>query len=136
MNIKYFLMGLAVLGTSPLIPAGPSKKKQAVTQTEFTPCYCYCSDVCNLRESRPDDKPFVDPETGLCFCKQRDQDNYLEHGCHVLPKPDPSIRPCCHKNPTPVQASKKVVGTKKVVRKPNVKTKEYRTLRVEEDNFL
>lgn len=49
---------------------------------------CYCSDLCGPRDVKPDDTPFIDPETGICFCKQRDKDNYKPHHCDTAEKVD------------------------------------------------
>lgn len=45
------------------------------------PCQCYCSDVCGPRDRKDDDTPFNDAQYGVCFCKQRDKDNYQRNFC-------------------------------------------------------
>lgn len=45
-------------------------------------CQCYCSDKCGPRDRKEGiDRPFVDDETGLCFCQDRDKANYIPHAC-------------------------------------------------------
>lgn len=45
-------------------------------------CMCYCSFKCGPRyPDQPGDAPFIDPETGICFCQKRDQKAYFKHGC-------------------------------------------------------
>jgi len=70
---------------------------QATKVENFMPCQCYCSDLCDMRARKADDTPFVDPETGICFCKQRDKDNYIPHGCGTKPQPvvKPELGPSC-----------------------------------------
>ncbi len=44
---------------------------------------CYCSYKCGPRDANePGDAPFIDPETGICFCQERDREKYFVHGCH------------------------------------------------------
>lgn len=44
---------------------------------------CFCSDICELRDCAEKDKPFVDPLTGILFCKMRDWRNYVPNGCKL-----------------------------------------------------
>lgn len=45
-------------------------------------CQCYCSDKCGPRDRKEGiDIPFVDRETRLCFCAQRDKANYVPNRC-------------------------------------------------------
>lgn len=46
---------------------------------------CYCSDKCGPRDigSKKDDAPFVDPETMIYFCQERDRQNYHKNKCHL-----------------------------------------------------
>lgn len=45
-------------------------------------CQCYCSDKCGPRDIKHGvDRPFVDQETGMCFCADRDKLNYNPNGC-------------------------------------------------------
>lgn len=71
-----------------------SSNVQAQYQEDM-PCRCYCSDKCGPRDSRPDDTPFVDPQTGLCFCKQRDLNNFVPHGCDLRARPAEGELTCC-----------------------------------------
>ena len=46
------------------------------------PCKCYCSDKCGPRDIKHGiDRPFLDSETGLCFCADRDKANYAQNKC-------------------------------------------------------
>lgn len=54
-------------------------------------CQCYCSDQCGPRNKKEIDSPFVDSETGICFCAPRDKANYVPNGCS--PKQFPNG--CC-----------------------------------------
>lgn len=47
------------------------------------PQQCYCSVKCGPRDVKEDDTPFIDPETGICFCQQRDKDLYEPNNCKV-----------------------------------------------------
>lgn len=47
-------------------------------------CQCYCSFKCGPRfPNQPGDNPTIDPETGICFCQERDRRAYFERGCHL-----------------------------------------------------
>lgn len=47
-----------------------------------TSCQCYCSDKCGPRNIKQGiDRPFVDSETGICFCADRDKINYIPNRC-------------------------------------------------------
>lgn len=37
---------------------------------------CFCSRICDYRDQKPDDKPVVDEENGIKFCKIWDKNNY------------------------------------------------------------
>lgn len=77
MNIKHIL-GIIFLGAFLCLDAKVASKKQAVME-----CFCYCSEICAPRiNDKPGDRPFVDPETGICFCQERDRVNYIKNGCH------------------------------------------------------
>ena len=52
------------------------------------PRQCYCSERCGPRDVTTEDSPFVDPETGRCFCQQWDKDNFELRGCHLQPTPE------------------------------------------------
>lgn len=54
-------------------------------------CQCYCSDACGPRNRKSSDSPFVDSETGLCFCAPRDKANYIPNGC----QPKQFANSCC-----------------------------------------
>ena len=55
-------------------------------------CQCYCSDLCGPRDIKHGiDRPFVDQQTGLCFCADRDKVNYIPNRC--TPKSFPNS--CC-----------------------------------------
>lgn len=57
-----------------------------------TNCKCYCSDKCGPRDiKRGIDRPFVDSETGLCFCADRDKANYIPNRC----TPKAFTNSCC-----------------------------------------
>lgn len=55
-------------------------------------CQCYCSDKCGPRDRKEGiDRPFVDRETGLCFCLPRDKANYIPNRC----TPKTFANSCC-----------------------------------------
>ncbi|MEX0940202.1 MAG: hypothetical protein WDZ41_02490 [Candidatus Babeliales bacterium] len=60
------------------------------------PCQCYCSDVCGPRDVKLTDTPFINEETGVCFCAPRDQANYYRNGCHLKLNKD-FENSCCSK---------------------------------------
>ena len=65
-----------------------------LTTTEQKPCLCYCSDECGPRKNnKPGDSPFIDKETGICFCQLRDKLNYIPNQCHLRPKSEKTN--CC-----------------------------------------
>jgi hypothetical protein len=37
---------------------------------------CFCSRICDYRDQKPDDKPVIDEENGIKFCKIWDKNNY------------------------------------------------------------
>lgn len=77
MNCKNFL--LILLCGFMTIQAKDAAKKE----TKQYNCRCYCSFKCGPRyPDNPNDAPFIDPETGICFCQERDRATYFKHGCH------------------------------------------------------
>lgn len=90
MNKKYLLVLFALLTSTIFIEA---KYK---TYRKFPAgCQCYCSYKCGPRDpNQPGDAPFIDPETGICFCQKRDQEKYFEHGCDKLNNAK-GFRSCC-----------------------------------------
>jgi hypothetical protein len=90
MNIKKSLSFLGVLLAIAFCIFGESIKerlfgKSAPQQKEAVmECMCYCSEICAPRiPDKPGDNPFVDPETGICFCQERDRVNYEKNGCYA-----------------------------------------------------
>ena len=67
------------LGTGSIFGKSAPKKQQAVME-----CFCYCSEICAPRiPDKPGDAPFIDPETGICFCQERDRVNYEKNACYT-----------------------------------------------------
>lgn len=93
MKFKFITFWL-LLATSITLTASCPSKESLAPQNEH--CLCYCSDACGPRKNdKPGDSPFVDEETGVCFCKLRDKLNYFPNGCHLKPKSDKVN--CCKK---------------------------------------
>ena len=67
---------------------------QNYAQSTIQGCQCYCSDLCGPRQMHEGDAPFIDSETGICFCQQRDKDNYIPHQCNIK-NPNPVIEQSC-----------------------------------------
>lgn len=63
-------------------------KTQENEAQQAKPAQCYCSDLCGPRDLKPDDTPEFDEEYGVCFCKPRDRENYIPHGCHLKQNQD------------------------------------------------
>ena len=61
--------------------SAPKQKEAAIDRSaekvSLKDCLCYCSDICEPRYAdKPGDAPFIDPETGICFCQERDRVHY------------------------------------------------------------
>lgn len=81
MNKKSLLI-ILFLGSFSLIDAKYVGKKSISSESKVYDCQCYCSYKCGPRDpDQPGDAPFIDPETGICFCKERDREKYFVHGC-------------------------------------------------------
>jgi hypothetical protein len=94
MKFNYFLLILLLNVTA--LNAAEIKQSENVDYLSILnapECQCYCSDLCGPRDKKVDDTPFYDEEFGVCFCKQRDKDNYLKNSCHLNPKQD--FENCC-----------------------------------------
>lgn len=90
MNLKYVFLLLFLTGFTVVY----SQQQAAVDMAKSNYCQCYCSDLCGPRDRKEDDTPFFDTEYGQCFCKQRDKDNYIPHGCNLKPKQEFEFN-CC-----------------------------------------
>lgn len=101
MKSNYFFL-LLLLGSFTL--ANGQKEAEDLKKS---PCQCYCSDLCGPRDLKDDDTPFYDEETGVCFCKQRDKDNYIPNGCNL--KLNQDFENCCKKNQVFKQPAQLVV---------------------------
>lgn len=93
MKINYFLIVTLLITATALNSHADYNRSKGSSIEEFQSCRCYCSELCGPRNSKPGDKPFYDEETGMCFCAQRDKDNYYKNGCHLEPKLEETT--CC-----------------------------------------
>lgn len=80
--MKRYTLLLLVLG----VLSSNTYTNESKTQNEQKVEWCYCSVKCGPRKVEPGDRPFIDEETGMCFCQERDKALYYR--CNGQPKPE------------------------------------------------
>ena len=78
--MKNYILLFLMLTSIGLVSLANFYRQNPVVITE---CQCYCSDLCGPRDAKDTDSPFIDPATGICFCQQRDLDNFVPNSCHL-----------------------------------------------------
>ena len=94
MVIKYFLLMLVSFASVAVMQCNP--KGRTCKQSECkqgSACKCYCSVQCGPRTIKDDDTLVYDATAigkdgnkGVCFCKERDRDTYMQRDCAMKEK--------------------------------------------------
>lgn len=95
MNKKYLLLFLVC--SSFIAIHAKYEDKTDINNKDTEQCQCYCSFKCGPRDpDQEGDAPFIDPETGICFCQERDRVYYFKHKCHLKHNAK-GFNTCCDK---------------------------------------